>query len=59
VKVGGAITSLEDSKEGRVLGGVRFGDIHHLHVQLEASSALITSDLYPDIRGRYRAVMPC
>ena len=59
MQVGGAISSLEDSKEGHVAGGVWFADIDHLHVQLEASSALITSDLNPDFRGRYCAVMPC
>ena len=45
MQVGGAISSLEDSKEGHVAGGVWFADIDHLHVQLEASSALTTSDL--------------
>ena len=53
------VSSLEDSKEGGVAGGVRFADIDHLHVQLEASSAFVTTDLYPDLRGRYCIVMPC
>ena len=47
MEVGDAITCFEDGDQCRILLGVGVLGIHHLEVELESPTSLVSSQLYP------------
>ena len=58
VEIGGAVSGLKHRKEACVVDGVGVSNIHDLHVQFEAPTALVSSQLHPHLTGGYCAIMP-
>lgn len=58
MEVGDAITCSEDGEQCRILLGVGVLGIHQLKVELKSPTALVSSQLYPQLVSWDSTIMP-